>query len=93
MSTSRIEAVLAAANDIAYEWDFVTDQVTWFGPVDRLFDTAGTGMPQTGKSLGQLIHPEDASMRHDALMHHYHTGETLRERIPPATQRSVRLGA
>jgi diguanylate cyclase (GGDEF)-like protein len=75
MSIARIEAVLAAANDIAYEWDFATDTVTWFGPAERLFDSTGTGMPLTGKDFEHLIHPEDASMRSDALMHHYHTGE------------------
>ncbi len=75
MDTSRLEAVLAAANDVAYEWDFASDSVTWFGPVERMFDTSGAGMPQDGKSLERLIHPEDASLRSDALMHHYHSGD------------------
>ncbi len=75
MNTSRIEAVLTAANDVAYEWDFVTDKVTWYGSTDRLFDRAADDMPTTGAALTAMIHHEDAALRGDALLQHYRSRE------------------
>ena len=75
MTDARLQAVLNAANDIAYEWDFVTDHVTWYGPARGLFDVADPQIPATGKALLKLIHPEDLPSRTHALEQYLELGD------------------
>jgi diguanylate cyclase (GGDEF)-like protein len=76
MSDARLQAVLKAANDIAYEWDFETDHLIWYGPVRNLFDVPEPQVPSTGKALQKLIHPEDLPLRTQSLEEYYKSGES-----------------
>ena len=75
MNDVRLQAVLKAANDVAYEWDLQTDQLTWFGPVRSMFDVAEPHIPSNGRSLLKLIHPEDSPGRAHSLDQHFELGE------------------
>ena len=75
MTESRLHAVLMASNDVAYEWDFATDRISWYGPAQALFEVPESGLPVTGKALHKLIHPDDSVTRMDVLAQHTAGGE------------------
>ncbi len=75
MIESRLQAVLAAANDVPFEWDFKTDRVTWYGPAQSLFELQESQLPSNGKALQRLLHPEDLPGRKEALAQHISEGE------------------
>ena len=71
---NRLNAALSAATDVAYDWDLVTDQIVWLGPVGALFLTAGSAPADTGAAFTRQINPEDVPQRKKALSDHYNAG-------------------
>lgn len=59
---------IAAAGDIAYDWDLVTDTVQWSGRVKSLFGQ--TPPPVTGSEFRALILAEDQANRAKKLQQH-----------------------
>lgn len=64
---ARLRAALAAAGDIVYDWDLVTDEISWLDgtpPPPILFGDQTEGNAQR---FHDRIHPEDLKPRLDAL--------------------------
>src|SRR5512146_279812 len=59
---------IAAAGDIAYDWDLMTDTVQWSGRVKSLFGEMPP--PQTGTGFRALIFAEDQANRAKKLQQH-----------------------
>ena len=62
---------IAAAGDIAYDWDLVTDTVQWSGRVKSLFGE--TPPPHTGSEFRALVLADDQSNRAKRLQQHIET--------------------
>lgn len=71
---TRIVAILAAAGDVGYEWDLITDAVTWVGDTAALFG-AGRHRVASGDGLNGRINAEDLPSRLKALDRHYRSHE------------------
>jgi diguanylate cyclase (GGDEF)-like protein len=67
---------MAAAGDVVYEWDLVSDAISWIGPVEGLFGTPDAGQYATGEAFHGRVNPEDLPFRLKALSDHYVTRET-----------------
>lgn len=71
---TRISAILAAAGDIGYEWDLVTDAVAWVGDSAALFGP-GRHRVASGDGFNGRINAEDLPGRLKALDRYYRTRE------------------
>jgi diguanylate cyclase (GGDEF)-like protein len=59
---------VAAAGDIAYDWDLVTDTIIWSGRLKALFPDAAP--PPTGSEFRGLVVAEDQAIRAKRLQAH-----------------------
>lgn len=71
-----LAAAMAAADDVAYDWDLRTDSIAWAGSVAGLFASSCENLVATGEAFNQRINPEDLPVRLKALAEHYRTRET-----------------
>jgi diguanylate cyclase (GGDEF)-like protein/PAS domain S-box-containing protein len=62
---------IAAAGDIAYDWDLVTDTVQWSGRTKSIFGDVTP--PTTGSGFRALVLTEDQANRAKRLQHHLET--------------------
>ncbi len=62
---------IAAAGDITYDWDLITDTVTWSGRVKALF--ADAAAPATGAEFRAAVLPEDQTIRAKLAQQHIDT--------------------
>ncbi len=69
---TRLCAALAAAGEVAYDWDLVTDEITWFGSAEPLFGGPFPEAFATGAGFNRLVNPMDLPRRIDALSRHYY---------------------
>jgi diguanylate cyclase (GGDEF)-like protein len=60
-------AALAAAGDIAYDWDVRSDAITWHGPVETMLGLADAGVVDSGRAFIGRINPEDLPQRQHRL--------------------------
>lgn len=63
----RLRAALAAAGDVAYEWDLTSDRITWFGETEDVLGFHAHQDAPTGEAFSLLIKPDDVSMRLESL--------------------------
>lgn len=66
-----IRAALAAAGDVAYEWDLLTDRVVWVDGAGKPFGLESLNVIATGDQFNERIHPQDLSQRLEALSRLY----------------------
>jgi diguanylate cyclase (GGDEF)-like protein len=62
----RVTAALAAAGDVAYEWDLASDAIAWLGPVSEVFDIDARTVG-SGRALAGLVNPVDLADRQRSL--------------------------
>jgi diguanylate cyclase (GGDEF)-like protein len=55
-----LSVLLAAAGDIAYEWDLPNDSIIWFGAWDKIFTTVAP--PPDSQALYHALHTDDRSV-------------------------------
>src|SRR5882762_8885877 len=74
-----ISAAIAAAGDLAYRWDILSDKLEWSGNLAELLGHAegdsGGGL-ESGHGFNNRIHPEDLPIRLKALSDHFAGGST-----------------
>ena len=71
---ARLRSALAATGDVVYQWDLITDSVTWSGDASNSLGVTAAGVPSTGSELGTLVIPEDVAARSNYLTR-LHSGE------------------
>jgi len=49
--------LLSAAGDVAYDWDLRSDNITWFGAWEKIFESGRA--PQDSQALYHALHPDD----------------------------------
>ncbi|VAW18983.1 diguanylate cyclase/phosphodiesterase (GGDEF & EAL domains) with PAS/PAC sensor(s) [hydrothermal vent metagenome] len=62
-----VEAGLAAAGAVAYEWYFDSDRLSWSSAWPTFAGQAGTAAPADGNSLWARINAEDRALRYEAM--------------------------
>jgi diguanylate cyclase (GGDEF)-like protein len=67
----RLQAALTAAGDVAYEWDLVSDAITWHGTVGAMLGIADASIIATGRALAGRLNPDDLLLRQQRLNAHW----------------------
>jgi diguanylate cyclase (GGDEF)-like protein len=74
LSTSQepqwVSSAIAAAGDIAYRWDILSDRVEWSGNLAEMLGDSLGGF-DSGHGFNNRIHPEDLPLRLKALSDHF----------------------
>src|SRR5438552_552725 len=65
-ANQQLHRAVAAAGDLAYEWDIASDQINWFGKPSGLFGPTTTQVIGTIDGYLLAIHPEDREHRRGA---------------------------
>ncbi len=63
-SELRFRLAAESSTDLIWEWDIITDEIKWFGPIDKLLGYRTGEFPRTAYAWEAIIHPED----HDRVM-------------------------
>lgn len=58
-SERRFRVAAQAATDLIYEWDVVTDTLSWYGDIDKALGYANGEFPRTLRAWLDIIHPDD----------------------------------
>ena len=66
-----IRAALAAAGDVAYAWDLLTDTVAWFDGAGKPFGLDAPDGIATGERFNERLHPQDLPRRLETLSRLY----------------------
>jgi diguanylate cyclase (GGDEF)-like protein len=69
--TEALEAALAAAGDVAYDWDLASDAIAWQGPVAAMVGGDTAAAMATGRALAGRLNPEDLLLRQQRLNAHW----------------------
>lgn len=67
----RLHAALTAAGDVAYDWDLVTDVITWHGSVAAMLGIADASVIASGRALAGRLNPDDLLLRQQRLNAHW----------------------
>ena len=67
LQLARLRAALAAAGDIVYDWDLVTDEISWLDGTPPPLILFGDQTEGNAQRFHDRIHPEDLKPRLDAL--------------------------
>jgi diguanylate cyclase (GGDEF)-like protein len=67
----RLRATLTAAGDLAYEWDLVTDAITWQGSVEAMLSAGEAQAIISGRMLAARLNPDDLLLRQQRLNAHW----------------------
>ncbi len=67
----RLHAALTAAGDVAYDWDLVTDTITWHGSVAVMLGIADASVIASGRALAGRLNPDDLLLRQQRLNAHW----------------------
>jgi diguanylate cyclase (GGDEF)-like protein len=70
-AAGRVVAALAAAGDIAYDWDLPSDRISWRGRLGETVGITDLGSLATGRALAGRINPEDLPQRQQRLDDHF----------------------
>ncbi|HJT05575.1 MAG TPA: GGDEF and EAL domain-containing protein [Stellaceae bacterium] len=73
----RLQVALTAAGDVAYDWDLVTDAITWHGSVATMLGIADAGVIASGRALAGRLNPDDLLLRQQRLNAHWTGGEAF----------------
>lgn len=71
-----LRKAIEAAGDLVYDWDLVTDRITWVGRFSEVFGSEAL-VPRTGEALNARLNPEDLPLRLKALSDHFSLGEAF----------------
>ena len=74
---SDLVSVLVSSGDLFYEWDLVSDALTWVGQTNDVIGVADTNSIIDGNTYLQRIHPEDLPRRMVALSQHFENSRTF----------------
>jgi PAS domain S-box-containing protein len=58
-SEERFRLLSRATNDALWDWDLITNELTWNDGYTTIFGYAGDEVPRVGGACVRLIHPED----------------------------------
>lgn len=64
---ARLRSALAAAGNVAYEWDFASDRMFWFAGAAEILGLDIERLAPTGDAYLRLIKPEDLAARLNGL--------------------------
>src|SRR5690606_39196375 len=64
---ARLRAALAAAGDLVYDWDLITDRIEWLDGSPRSLEYCAGKRSGPVKRFHDRIHPEDLRQRLDAV--------------------------
>lgn len=67
----RFELATQITNDLLYEWDVLTDTVTWFGNIDLVLGLGVGERPAKIQHWRKFVHPEDHGDFDDAAAKRY----------------------
>lgn len=67
----RLQAALTAAGDVAYDWDLVTDAITWHGSIASMLGLRDAGAVASGRALAGRLNPDDLLLRQQRLNAHW----------------------
>ena len=73
-ASRTLRAALAAAGDIAYEWDLASDALSWCGPIGPALGIADPAALGSGSRLAGRIEPADLAARQRLLAEHLASG-------------------
>lgn len=73
----RLRATLTAAGDVAYEWDLVSDGITWLGSVEAMLGLREARAIVSGRTLAARLNPDDLLLRQQRLNAHWRHGATF----------------
>lgn len=71
----RVHRAVEASGDIAYDWDLVSDAVTWSGALGALAQVIGDSKVTSGAEYLRHVFPEELLARRRVLMRHVREGE------------------
>src|SRR4051794_34126636 len=60
---ARLRAAMAAAGDVAYEWNIATDAIAWIGPIAALLGSRSPDLVSSGEELHARVNAEDLPLR------------------------------
>ncbi|HMK90488.1 MAG TPA: bifunctional diguanylate cyclase/phosphodiesterase [Methylocystis sp.] len=63
-----VGAILESIGELPYEWDLLTDQLSWGDNVAKVLGPLAALDISTGMAFGQRLAPESAMSRYDAIM-------------------------
>ena len=66
-----LQAALTAAGDVAYDWDLVTDAITWHGSVAGMLGLRDASTIASGRALAGRLNPDDLLLRQQRLNAHW----------------------
>jgi diguanylate cyclase (GGDEF)-like protein len=66
-----LQRAVEASGDLVYDWDLVTDRITWIGGAEAIFGADDLSALKTGESFASHINPEDMPQRLQALTEHF----------------------
>jgi diguanylate cyclase (GGDEF)-like protein len=67
----RLPGTVTAAGDLAYDWDLVTDAITWHGSVEAMLGLADGQVIVSGRTLAGRLNPDDLLLRQQRLNAHW----------------------
>ena len=73
----RLQAALTAAGDVAYDWDLVSDAITWHGSVAVMLGIADASVIASGRALAGRLNPDDLLLRQQRLNAHWNADVTF----------------
>lgn len=69
-SEQRFKIAGQAAYDLIYEWDVASDELKWYGDIDRILGYAEGQVSQNIRAWLDLIHPDDLRLMQDSVELH-----------------------
>ena len=81
ISEERFKIASQIATDLIFEYDQETDQILWFGGVEKWLGLESSERVSTMTSWTNLIHEEDVGKVKSAFIHHVLTGEPIKEEL------------
>lgn len=76
-SEKRLKTAGKIAYDLIYEWNVGSDELVWFGDINKVLGYGPGEIPNTVEAWVSLIRPEDLQMMHDAVEIHRTSTEQI----------------
>ncbi len=81
ISEERFKIASHIATDLIFEYDQKTDQILWFGDIEKWLGLESSARVSTLTGWTSLIHEEDVGKIKSAFIHHVLTGEPITEEL------------
>jgi len=79
MSEERFRTAARIASDLIFEWDVTTDNLQWFGDIDRMFGYGPNEFPRDVRGTVEQVHPDDRERFLNAVLHSVSTAEPFHQ--------------